>query len=229
MFVISTFGGRPSPARIHCSPRSVLSTSTKRPASVKLAGMGRSGGVGGAEMIVYDVNGDGRNDVVTSLAAHGWGLAWFEQQRNPAGEITFVQRDIMGDFNAKNPGNVTFSELHGLTMADMNGDGVQDIVTGKRFWAHQESYTDPDPMGAAVLYVFRTVRNAKAPGGAEFVPELVHNRSGVGSSVAVEDLNKDGAGDIMTATKMGLFVFLGTPAGSAPGRGRAAGAPAPQK
>lgn len=34
----------------------------------------RAGGsVGGAEIAVYDVNGDGLNDVVTSLGAHGWG------------------------------------------------------------------------------------------------------------------------------------------------------------
>jgi len=58
-----------------------------------------------------------------------------------------------------------------------------------------------------VLYVYRTVRNAKAPGGAEFVPELIHNRSGVGSHVAVIDLNNDGAPEIITGTKRGTFVF----------------------
>ena len=45
---------------------------------------GRFGtGVGGALMCVYDVNGDGLNDVVTALDAHSWGLAWFEQKRDP--------------------------------------------------------------------------------------------------------------------------------------------------
>ena len=34
---------------------------------------------GGAQMYVYDVNGDGKNDVITSLAAHEYGLAWYEQ------------------------------------------------------------------------------------------------------------------------------------------------------
>ena len=36
-------------------------------------------GAGGAQMYAYDVNGDGLNDVITSLAAHGFGLAWYEQ------------------------------------------------------------------------------------------------------------------------------------------------------
>jgi hypothetical protein len=58
-----------------------------------------------------------------------------------------------------------------------------------------------------VLYVYRTVRNPSAPGGAEFVPELIHNRSGVGSHVAVFDLDKDGSTEIITSTKRGTFIF----------------------
>jgi hypothetical protein len=58
---------------------------------------------------------------------------------------------------------------------------------------------------------YRTVRNPKAPGGAEFVPELVHNRSGVGTQVYAADLNKDGRMDILTATKFGSYIFWGQP------------------
>ena len=43
-----------------------------------------------------------------------------------------------------------------------------------------------------MLYIYKTVRRAAAQGGAEFVPELVHNRSGVGSMIQTADLNKDG-------------------------------------
>lgn len=53
----------------------------------------------------------------------------------------------------RNAGGVTFSQLHsGVVPADVDGDGVLDFVTGKRFWGHRESYTDSDPHGPAVLY-----------------------------------------------------------------------------
>ena len=65
-------------------------------------------------------------------------------------------------------------EAHASTFADVDGDGIPDFIVGKRLHSHLESYTDPDPMGPPVLYWFRTVRNPKAPGGAEFIPELIH-------------------------------------------------------
>jgi hypothetical protein len=168
---------------------------------------------GGATMGVYDVNGDGKADVVTSLDAHGWGLAWYEQKRDAQGNISFVQHMIMDDYGTQkeNAGGVAFSELHAVNFADMNGDGIPDVVTGKRYWSHNADYLDPDPFGPPVLYIYKTVRDPKAPGGAHFVPELVDNRSGVGSTVLPVDLNKDGAMDIVTGTKLGTAIFWGNP------------------
>lgn len=168
------------------------------------------GSPGGGEMAIYDVNGDGLNDVVTSLQAHGFGLAWFEQKRNKDKNITFIQHTVMDDYSTKNAGGVTFSQLHGTSVADVDGDGVKDFVVGKRYWSHLDDYYDPDPYSAPVLYWYRTVRNSKAPGGAELVPELVHNRSGVGSDVLTTDLNKDGAIDFVTSTRAGTFIFWGS-------------------
>jgi hypothetical protein len=173
---------------------------------------------GGAEMAVYDVNGDSLNDVVTVLQAHGLGMAWFEQKRGPAGAITFERHMVLEDFSTKNAGDVTVSELHGSTVGDMNGDGVPDFIVGKRYWSHLDNYTDPDPYGAPVLYVYRTVRNPKAPGRAELVPELIHNRSGAGNAITVADVNKDGRADIVSATDRGLFVFWGSPRRNTAGR-----------
>jgi hypothetical protein len=185
------------------------------------AAFGRNGNAGG-EFGVYDVNGDGAADIVTSLAAHGFGLAWYEQKKGANGaDSTWVEHIIMNDFASNNPGNVTFSELHAVTVADIDGDGIKDIVTGKRHWAHEESYVDPDPMDAAVVYWFRTIRDPKAPGGARFEPELVHNRSGVGSMVQTADLNKDGAPEILVGTNTGGWIFWNQgPAGRRGGRGQ---------
>lgn len=162
---------------------------------------------GGGEMAIYDVNGDGLNDVVTALQAHGFGLAWFEQKKDG----TWVQHIFADDFASKNAGGVTFSEPHGETSADVDGDGIQDFIVGKRLFAHHEGFLDPDGYGPPVLYVYYTRRNPKAPGGAEMVPELIHNASGAGSQVLATDINKDGAMDIVTSGVMGGYAFFGKP------------------
>ncbi len=169
---------------------------------------------GGGEMAVYDVNGDKLADVVTALQAHGFGIAWFEQKRDAAGKISFVEHMIADDYSAKNAGGVTFSEPHGSTSADVDGDGIPDFIVGKRYWSHHEGFLDPDPYGPPVLYAYLTRRNPKAPGGAEFVPELIHNESGAGSQILAADLNKDGSVDIVTSGTRGAFVFFGKPRAS---------------
>mgnify|MGYP001229793639 CR=1 FL=1 len=168
---------------------------------------GGRNGSGGAIMAVYDVNGDGLNDVVTSLNAHGWGLAWFEQKRDAQGTISFVRHMVMDDFSTKNAGDVTFSELHGSGYADINGDGIPDFITGKRWYSHLDSGIDPDTLDSPVLYWYETVRDPKAPGGAKLVPHLIDNRSGVGNTVLAVDLNHSGVPDIVTATRFGTFIF----------------------
>ncbi|MGE0404858.1 MAG: family 16 glycoside hydrolase [Candidatus Korobacteraceae bacterium] len=171
------------------------------------------GGSGGSVMAVYDANGDGLNDVVTALNAHGWGMAWFEQKRDAQGNISFVQHMIMDDLGTakENAGGVVFSEPHGTTYMDMDGDGIPDYIAGKRYWSHNADYLDVDPFGPPVLYWYKTVRDPKAPGKARFVPELIDNSSGAGSTLLTTDLNKDGAVDVVTGSKLGTFIFWGKP------------------
>jgi hypothetical protein len=157
-------------------------------------------------MGVYDVNGDGLPDVVAG-SAHNWGINWFAQQKDG----TFVRHPIAMNFATENMGGVVFSESHAARFADLTGDGIPDMITGKRYWSEggNNALTHTDPSGAPVLYIYRTVRDRNAPGGARFVPELVHNKSGIGSSFDVVDLNKDNKLDIVVATTFGTYVFYG--------------------
>ncbi len=164
------------------------------------------GGAGGAEICGFDINGDGLIDAVGPQEGHGFGIAWWEQKRDASKTISFVEHQVMDNFMTKNAGDVTFTEPHAATCADIDGDNIPDLITGKRYMSHF-GYSDPDPWGEPVLYVYRTARNKQAAGGAEFVPELVHNRSGVGSHFVVADMNGDGMNDIITSANLGTFVF----------------------
>lgn len=159
---------------------------------------------GGAQMFAYDVNGDGLNDVITSLNAHAFGLAWYEQVREN-GAITFRRHLIMGQKPEDNKYGVKFSELHALSLTDMDGDGLKDIVTGKRFWSHGRM-GDPDRNDAAVIYWFRLVRGAD--GSVDYIPYRMDDNSGVGTQVVAGDVNGDGLPDAVIGNKKGTFVLL---------------------
>jgi hypothetical protein len=153
---------------------------------------------GGAQMFAYDVEGDGDNDIITALDAHGWGLAWFEHVREN-GAITFRKHMIMGDRAEEQKYGIAF------TLADVDGDGLKDIVTGKRRWAHGPN-GDIEPMADPVNYWFQLVRSSG--GGGRFVPHLIDKESGLGVQITVNDVNADGRPDVLTASKLGTFVFL---------------------
>ena len=157
----------------------------------------------GAQMYAYDVNGDGLNDVITSIDAHGYGLAWFEQVKENGG-TTFREHLILNKNAQPNRYGIRFSQLHSLDLVDMDGDGLKDIVTGKRFWAHG-SEGDVEPNAAAVLYWFKLTRPAK--GQAEFVPYLIDDNSGVGTQVTTGFISNKKYPDVVVGNKKGMFVL----------------------
>jgi hypothetical protein len=141
-----------------------------------------------AQMAVFDYDGDGDADVVSS-SAHGLGIWWHEQL--PEGK--WKTHDI----------DKTFSQTHGLVQADINGDGLPDFVTGKRWWAHGPK-GDVNPGDPAVLYWFELKRSE---GHAGWIPHLVDHDSGVGTQFEVADVSGDGLLDIVVSNKKGVFYF----------------------
>jgi hypothetical protein len=87
----------------------------------------------------------------------------------------------------------------------MNGDGLADIVTGKRRWAHGIN-GDVEPNAPPVLYWFELARDGK--GGATFVAHQIDDDSGVGTQVTVGHLDTDGKPDVIVANKRGVFAFF---------------------
>jgi hypothetical protein len=158
--------------------------------------------IGGADMYAYDVDGDGDNDVITSLAAHDFGLAWYEHGREGDAD-TWTQRLIMGDRPEQNRYGLVFSEPHSVALADIDGDGLKDIVTGKTYYSHHKA----SPMwdAGAVVYWFRLVRT---PDGVDYVPYLADGDSGIGRQLVVADLNKDGLPDIASGGMKGAHVLI---------------------
>jgi hypothetical protein len=162
-------------------------------------------GKGGAQMHAYDFDGDGDNDVITSHSAHEYGLSWFENQgKDDKGGIKFVQHWILSAKPGEKTQGVQFSQLHAVDLADINGDGLKDIVTGKRYHAHGPA-GDPEPQAAPVLYWFELQRQ---DGKASFVPRLIDDNSGVGTQVMAVDLNGDKKMDVVVGNKRGQFLFL---------------------
>lgn len=161
-----------------------------------------SNAYGGAEMYAYDVDGDGDNDVITSLAAHEFGLAWYEQDRGGK-EVVWRPHIIMADKPEHNRYGVVFSELHSVALVDIDGDGVKDIVTGKTYYSHHKQ----SPMwdAGAVVYWFRLVRNKN---GVDWVPHKIDTEAGIGRQISIADVDGDKLPDIVVGGMVGAHVLF---------------------
>lgn len=118
--------------------------------------------------------------------------------------------DIDSD-GVTSPTGLAISQLHAVEIADIDGDGKPDILTGKRFWAHNGN--DPGENELPLLVWFKPQVVA---GGLKFQPNIIHDDSGVGTQVTVKDANGDGKLDVLSVSKRGVHLLTQTTAGSIP-------------
>jgi len=149
-------------------------------------------GAPAAQMYAFDVDGDGDRDVVSS-SAHDYGLWWHEQVRDSSGMTRWVRHTI----------DDRVSVMHALAVADLDGDGKMDLVTGKRFLAHNGN--DPGEYDPSVLLWYRAGKDSS--GHAVFTPYLIDGDAGIGLQIVIRDVTGDGRPDIVSSSKKGVFVF----------------------
>ncbi|EAZ80428.1 FG-GAP repeat domain-containing protein [Algoriphagus machipongonensis] len=142
-------------------------------------------------MIVADVNTDGLPDIIVGKA-HAFGLFWMEQKKSGS-EISFVKHQI----------DPFQSQYHTMEWVDIDNDGQNELVTGKRHRAHNGK--DPGGKDYVGLYYFKWNGESFSKNVISYGP--AGEGKGTGLYFSVEDLNGDGWKDIAVAGKDGLVVF----------------------
>ena len=161
--------------------------------------------------LVYDVNEDGLNDIIIG-SAHAYGLAWYEQKLDDEGNRSFERHWIETDY----------SVFHTLALGDLNGDGKDDLIAGKRLFAHyggDVGVGDPsfvfwyDIKGGEFERHILSYNHAPMYDDESSISPPPNNVVGVGMKINVKDMDKDGRNDVILAGKTGLYVFYnqGTP------------------
>lgn len=147
-----------------------------------------------ADMFAVDLDNDGKPDVISS-SAHGYGIWSYLQRSGTGGNPAFLKKDLFPKL---------LSQTHAMHFVDINGDGLKDIVTGKRWWAHGKT-GDADPNAPPTLYWFEAKKSSD--GFITFEPHLIDEDSGIGTQFTVADFNGDKLLDIIVANKHGVYLF----------------------
>lgn len=149
-------------------------------------------GCASVPVLVHDVTGNGMADLIWGNA-HDYGLFWMEQGRDASGRRTWTKHTIL--YND--------SQLHDLQLADLDGDGELELVTGKRYRAHNDN--DPGAADPLCLYYFKIARGRFEKHQIDRGP--AGEASGAGIHFAIADTNGDGRPDIVAPGKDGLYLF----------------------
>jgi hypothetical protein len=154
-------------------------------------------GTASIPILVVDVNKDGISDIIVGQA-HGYGLDWYEQGIDRRTKKRSWTKHTIDPYN---------SQFHTMKWADLDGDGEMELITGKRYRAHNGH--DPggnDPIG---IYYYKW-------NGESFSKQVIDygvfgEGKGIGIYFDMYDLTGSGRKDIIVAGKDGLYIFYNKP------------------
>jgi hypothetical protein len=142
--------------------------------------------------IVADLDQDGDGDLIIGNG-HDYGLYWWSNEgKGSDGKLTWKEHDI----------DRSYSQPHTLAWRDIDNDGANELITGKRYYAHNGR--DPGGMEMPCLYYYDW--DSKT---AKFTRHTIEEgHVGCGLQIATADFNQDSKVDIAVAGKSGTYLLL---------------------
>jgi len=142
---------------------------------------------GSCPILAVDLDEDGDKEIIWGRG-HSYGLFWMEEVTK--GE--WKQHII----------DTTWSQVHAMDWVDLDGDGTQELLTGKRYKAH--SGKDPGSDDPVSLFLYRWDNSNK-----EFHKTTLHTGNvGTGLIIRTADMNQDHLLDIVVAGKSGTYILF---------------------
>ncbi len=168
-------------------------------------------GATGIQIVARDVDGDGLADLVWGMG-HDYGLYWAKQSKGDDGKAAWTKAPI----------DESVASVHTQLWADVDGDGEEELITGKRVYAHE---TEPGATDGSLIAWYEFDKEAGAwrkhvifqGEPAKNAPENGRDRlalrdfpagtAGTGLQLTAVDVDGDGDLDLICPGKSGLYLF----------------------
>ncbi len=141
-------------------------------------------------MLVLDADGDGDGDILYGRG-HNYGVYWLEQHTGGKRGAREWEKHVIDE---------SWSQAHALLWEDIDGDGRNDLIAGKRYLAHEGK--DPGAYDPLVLYWYGFDAETRA-----WKRNTISHEDGVGFGLDPKavDLDADGDIDLVCPGRSGLY------------------------